>query len=127
MHILSFPQKPAVWFSSGKTPLNAARNDVEDLRRWCGHAESPGKQYQARTCSIFRSRSLLPTPLPRYIPRMAKLSPIESEFDSTEAADAYDAWFRAKIEPRMTSKTPGIPQDEAMARMQAILDRRKAR
>ncbi|AJP71030.1 type II toxin-antitoxin system RelB family antitoxin [Sphingomonas hengshuiensis] len=57
---------------------------------------------------------------------MAKLSPIESEFESTEAADAYDAWFRAKIEARMASKAPGIPHDEAMARVQVILDRRKA-
>jgi len=60
-------------------------------------------------------------------PNMAKLSPIESEFESTEAAEAYDAWFRAKIEPRLASNTPGIPHDEAMARVQAILDRRKAR
>lgn len=58
---------------------------------------------------------------------MAKLSPIESEFESTEAAEAYEAWFRARIEPRLASNAPGIPHDEAMARMQAILDRHKAR
>lgn len=56
---------------------------------------------------------------------MTKLTPIESEFATTEDAEAYDAWFRATIEARMLSKTPGIPHDEAMARMQAIIDRPK--
>ncbi|WP_062731190.1 type II toxin-antitoxin system RelB family antitoxin [Sphingobium abikonense] len=56
---------------------------------------------------------------------MTKLTPIESEFATTEEAEAYDAWFRATIEARMTSDNPRIPHDEAMARMQAIIDRRK--
>ncbi|WP_434405816.1 type II toxin-antitoxin system RelB family antitoxin [Sphingobium sp. DN12] len=56
---------------------------------------------------------------------MTKLTPIESEFASTEEAEAYDVWFRATVEARMASDQPGIPHDEAMARMQAIIDRRK--
>lgn len=56
---------------------------------------------------------------------MTKLSPIESEFATTEEAEAYDAWFRARIESRLASRAPGIPHDEVMARMQAIIDRRK--
>lgn len=56
---------------------------------------------------------------------MTKLTPIESEFATTEEAEAYDAWFRAKVEARMASAEPGIPHDEVMARMQAIIDRRK--
>ncbi|WP_176596139.1 MULTISPECIES: stability determinant [Sphingobium] len=56
---------------------------------------------------------------------MTKLTPIESEFATTEEAEAYDAWFRAKVEARMAKKTPGIPHDEVMARMQRIIDRRK--
>lgn len=69
-------------------------------------------------------RPRLPPPHPqRYIPRMAKLSPIESEFATTEEAEAYDAWFRAKVEKAMNSKEPGIPHDQVMAEMQAILDR----
>ena len=56
---------------------------------------------------------------------MAKLTPIESEFATTEEAEAYDAWFRAEVEAAMASDQPGIPHDEAMARMQAIIDRRK--
>jgi hypothetical protein len=56
---------------------------------------------------------------------MTKLTPIESEFATTEEAEAYDAWFRATVEARMVSDSPRIPHDEAMARMQAIIDRRK--
>ena len=33
---------------------------------------------------------------------MAKLSPIESEFATTEEAEAYDLWFRAKVEKART-------------------------
>lgn len=55
---------------------------------------------------------------------MTKLTPIESEFATTEEAEAYDAWFRAKVEARLTSKSPRIPHDEVMARMQRIIDRR---
>ena len=70
-------------------------------------------------------RSFLPPPRQqRYIPRMAKLSPIVSEFASTEEEEAYDAWFRARIEARLASKAPGIPHDDVMAEMQAIIDRR---
>ena len=58
--------------------------------------------------------------------RMPKLNPIESEFATTEEAAAYDAWFRAEVEAAMASNEPGIPHDEAMARMQAIIDRRKS-
>ena len=39
---------------------------------------------------------------------------------TTEEAEAYDAWFRAEVEAAMASDQPGIPHDEAMARMQAI-------
>ncbi|WP_294330511.1 stability determinant [uncultured Sphingomonas sp.] len=54
---------------------------------------------------------------------MAKLPPIESEFESTEAAEAYDAWFRAKIEKALADPRPSIPHEVVMARVQAILDR----
>ena len=58
---------------------------------------------------------------------MAKLSPIESEFATTEEAEAYDAWFRAKVEKAMASTEPGIPHDVVMAEMQAIIDRAEHR
>ena len=95
---------------------------------------NPGKACQRHAVKVrdisrtFKRRppAALPSSThPRYIPRMTKLSPIESEFATTEEAEAYDAWFRAKIESRLASKAPGIPHDEVMARMQAIIDRRK--
>jgi hypothetical protein len=57
---------------------------------------------------------------------MTRLSPIESEFATTEDAEAHDAWFRAKIEKAMASEEPGIPHDEVMAMAQAIIDKHKA-
>ncbi len=62
---------------------------------------------------------------PCYNESMTKLTPIESEFATTEEAEAYDAWFRAEVEAAMASDEPDVPHDEAMARMQAIIDRRK--
>ena len=53
---------------------------------------------------------------------MPKLSPIESEFGSTEEAEAYDIWFRAKVQRALDSKEPGIPHDEVMAEMRALID-----
>ena len=61
---------------------------------------------------------------------MAKLDPRASEFDSTEAAEAYDAWFRAKVEAALADDRPSIPHDEVMAEMEAIIktaaDRRRS-
>lgn len=59
---------------------------------------------------------------------MSKLSPIESEFETTEQAAAYDAWFRAKVQAALDSKEPGIAHDQVMAEMRALIEtnRRKA-
>ncbi|WP_375403682.1 hypothetical protein [uncultured Sphingomonas sp.] len=37
---------------------------------------------------------------------MAKMSLIESEFDTTEDASAHDAWFRAKVAVAVASDAP---------------------
>ena len=58
---------------------------------------------------------------------MTDLPPIESEFATSENAAAHDVWFRAKVERAMASKEPGIPHDQVMAEMQAIIDRAKRR
>ena len=63
----------------------------------------------------------------RYAFAMTELSPIESEFATSEDAAAHDAWFRAKVERAMASKEPGIPHDQVMAEMQVIIDRAKHR
>ena len=57
---------------------------------------------------------------------MPALSPIESEFASTEEAEAYDVWFRAKVARSLANPGPGIPHDEVMARMKAIIDKHRA-
>lgn len=57
---------------------------------------------------------------------MSKLTPIESEFATTGEAEAYDAWLRAEVEASLADPRPGIPHDEVMAEMQAIIDRRKS-
>jgi hypothetical protein len=63
----------------------------------------------------------------RYTFRMAALTPIESEFATSEDAAAYDAWFRAKVERAMASAKPSIPHDQVMAMAQAVLDKHKPR
>lgn len=56
---------------------------------------------------------------------MTKLSPIESEFATTEEAEAYDVWFRAKVRKSMQNPGPGTPHDEVMKRMKALIDKRR--
>lgn len=58
---------------------------------------------------------------------MAKLTSIESGFATTEEAEAYDAWFHAKVEKAMTSTEPGIPHDQVMAMVQEIIERHRPR
>ena len=53
---------------------------------------------------------------------MPALDPIESEFASTEEAEAYDVWFRAKVREAVDDPRPGIPHEQVMAEMQAIID-----
>ena len=55
---------------------------------------------------------------------MTKLSPIKSEFATTEEAEAYDAWFREKVTRALNSTKPRIPHDEAMACVRAIIQKR---
>lgn len=56
---------------------------------------------------------------------MTKMSPIESEFETTEDAEAHDLWVRAKIERALASTDPTIPHDQVMAEMRTILDERR--
>jgi hypothetical protein len=56
---------------------------------------------------------------------VVQLTPIESEFATSEDAAAYDAWFRAKVERAMASKAPRIPHDEVMAMARAVIDRHR--
>ncbi|MGJ3648857.1 type II toxin-antitoxin system RelB family antitoxin [Sphingomonas sp. GlSt437] len=59
---------------------------------------------------------------------MAKLDPIVSEFETSEEAEAYDAWFRTKVQKALDDPRPGIPHDEAMAELTRRLEaKRRAR
>ena len=62
---------------------------------------------------------------PCYIFRMGKLSPIESEFDTDEAATEHDRWFRAKVAKSLASTDPTIPHDEVMAEAKAIIEAKR--
>lgn len=58
---------------------------------------------------------------------MNKLSPIVSEFETQEEADAYDRWFRARVEASLADPRPPVPHDGAMARIRKTLEEVKAR
>lgn len=52
---------------------------------------------------------------------MACLDPRVSEFESTEAAESYDSWFRSKVEGALADTRPKLPHDQVMAEMEAII------
>ena len=54
----------------------------------------------------------------------AVLSPIVSEFETQEATEAYDIWFRAKVQKSIDSKEPRIPHDKVKAEIHAMLEAR---
>jgi hypothetical protein len=53
------------------------------------------------------------------------LDPRVSEFETQEQADSYDQWFRAKVKEAIDSKKPRLPHDEAMARVDWLLEERR--
>lgn len=53
------------------------------------------------------------------------LSPIESEFATTEEAEAYERWFRARVQESLDDNSPLIPHDQVMAEMQALIDTKR--
>ncbi|HEX8421629.1 MAG TPA: stability determinant [Sphingomonas sp.] len=56
---------------------------------------------------------------------MTKMSPIESEFATTEDAEAHDRWFRAKVTTALASTTPPVQHDDVMAEARHIIDARR--
>ncbi|EPR17378.1 hypothetical protein M527_17070 [Sphingobium indicum IP26] len=65
------------------------------------------------------------SPIADILRPMTKLTPIESEFATTEEAEAYDAWFRAQIEASLADPRPSIPHDQVMAELRAIIAAKK--
>jgi hypothetical protein len=58
---------------------------------------------------------------------MADLSPIESEFATSEDAAAYDAWFRAKVEKTLTAAGKTVPHDAVMAKVVHVIGRYRSK
>jgi hypothetical protein len=56
---------------------------------------------------------------------VAKYDPIISEFESEEAEQAYDLWFRAQVEAGMAYTGPCIPHAEVVASTEAILKKHR--
>jgi hypothetical protein len=52
---------------------------------------------------------------------MPALSPIESEFATTEEAEAYGRWFRAKVRASLEDPRPAIAHDDVMTEVDAII------
>jgi DNA-damage-inducible protein J len=45
----------------------------------------------------------------------------------TTDPDSYDTWFRAKVQEALDDPRPSIPHDVVMARMQALIDSKRAK
>ena len=54
------------------------------------------------------------------------LSPIESQFATVEEAEAYDAWFRAKVQASLDDERPLTPHDQVMATLRAIVEAKRS-
>lgn len=50
------------------------------------------------------------------------LSPLVSEFETTEQEASYTAWLQAKVAASLADPRPAIPHDEVMAEMDALID-----
>jgi hypothetical protein len=58
---------------------------------------------------------------------MNKLSPIVSEFETQEEAEAYDRWFRARVEASLADTRPPVPHDQVMAEISRIIAEKSGR
>jgi hypothetical protein len=58
---------------------------------------------------------------------MGKLSPIESEFDSSEEAEAHERWLRAKVEASLADGGAPIPHETVMGELDQAIDETERR
>ena len=49
------------------------------------------------------------------------LSPIVSEFETTEQENSYNEWLRAKVASSLADPRPSSPHDEVMAEMENLI------
>ncbi|MDQ2988440.1 MAG: antitoxin [Pseudomonadota bacterium] len=50
------------------------------------------------------------------------LPPMESEFATDEDAQAYDRWFRTKVQASLDDPRASTPHDQVMAELRQILE-----
>lgn len=51
--------------------------------------------------------------------------PIASEFATAEEAEAYERWFREKVQASLDDQRPSAPHDEVMAKLREIVDAKR--
>ncbi len=51
----------------------------------------------------------------------AILSPLVSEFETEDQEKKYTAWLKAKLHASLDDARPGVPHDQVMAEMEAII------
>ena len=56
---------------------------------------------------------------------MGRLSPIKSEFDTTEEQAAYEVWFRSKVEASLADTRPPMTHDVVMAELDGLMGEAK--
>lgn len=52
-------------------------------------------------------------------------SPIESEFATAEEAEAYDRWFRAKVQMSLDDQRPTATHEEVMAALRKLIETKR--
>lgn len=52
-------------------------------------------------------------------------SPIEPEFATPEEAEAYDHWFRAKVQKSLDDHRPAASHEEVMAALRKIIETKR--
>jgi hypothetical protein len=57
----------------------------------------------------------------------AVLSPIISEFETLEQEASYIVWLKAKVQASLDDTRPGIPHDQVMAEMDALITESESR
>lgn len=50
---------------------------------------------------------------------------MQFEFATLQDGEAYDSWFRAKVDKTLDSTEPSIPHDQVMAEMKEALAKRR--
>lgn len=53
--------------------------------------------------------------------------PSDIPADPQEAAASYDLWFRSQVKAALDDPSRGVPHDQVMAEMRALIDAKVAR